>query len=29
VAEPDRDHVIDARTLETLAAHRDRLELIV
>ncbi len=29
VAEPDRDHTIDARTLAMLAAHKDRLELIV
>jgi cysteine synthase len=28
VAEPDRDHAIDADTLERLAQHRDRLEFI-
>ena len=28
VAEPDRDHTIDARTLAQLAEHRDRLEFI-
>lgn len=29
IEEPERDHAIDPRTLEMLAAHRDRLELIV
>jgi cysteine synthase len=29
VEEPERDHPIDAHTLEKLALHRDRLELIV
>jgi cysteine synthase A len=28
VAEPDRDHGLDAETLERLAEHRDRLEFI-
>ena len=28
VDEPDRDHPIDARTLEQLARHRDRLEFL-
>ena len=28
VAEPDRDHQVDAETRERLAAHRDRLEFI-
>ena len=28
VDEPDRDHEIDAATLERVAAHRDRLEFI-
>ncbi len=28
VDEPDRDHEIDAETLERVAAHRDRLEFI-
>lgn len=28
VAEPQREHAIDAETLERLAAHRDRLELL-
>jgi cysteine synthase len=28
VEEPDRDHVLDARTREALDAHRDRLEFI-
>ena len=28
VAEPDRDHAIDADTLARLAEHRDRLEFI-
>jgi cysteine synthase A len=28
VEEPDREHVIDAETLERVAAHRDRLEFL-